>query len=174
MLFTQKETTNSPSLSMICRSLNCRVFCNALSNISFNYFTWNNYQLLRHPTDSSAHQMPQLMSLVNSTHILSMLMPMTVQNSMSAWTESLQESKDVSLVWSTMNSQSSVMPQKMYLNGKDLLFSIINCIFYTNFFQQRLLRIPWWRWGEQEEKKVKLEFPIWLTNWSLKREITIK
>merc|ERR1711976_704185 len=40
--------------------------------------------LLGHPTDSSAHQMPQLMSLVNSTHILSMLMPMTVQNSMSA------------------------------------------------------------------------------------------
>jgi len=125
MLFTQKETTNSPSLSMICRSLNCRVFCNALSNISFNYFTWNNYQLLRHPTDSSAHQMPQLMSLVNSTHILSMLMPMTVQNSMSAWTESLQESKDVSLVWSTMNSQSSVMPQKMYLNAKTTTHSLM-------------------------------------------------
>merc|ERR1711902_123770 len=59
------------------------------------------------------------------THILSMLMPMTVQHSMSACTESLQESKDVSLVWSTMNSQSSVMPQKMYLNAKTTTHSLM-------------------------------------------------
>merc|ERR1712038_1739998 len=40
--------------------------------------------LLRHPTDSSAPPMPQLMSLVSLTHIPSMLMPMTAPNSTSA------------------------------------------------------------------------------------------